>query len=148
MLYNLSLQGTAPKVFGKLSKTHVPMTGILVSAGFLLIGVFLNYITPGKVFTYVSSVATFGAIWVWAIILISQMKFRKSLSSEQVKDLKFPSLFYPYANWISLAFLALVIIVMFFNQTTLIAIYIAPIWFSILIAFYYICGFNKSMARK
>ena len=143
MLYNLSLQGTAPKMFGKLSKTHVPMTGILVSAVFLLIGVVLNYLVPGKVFTYVSSVATFGAVWTWGVIVIAQMKFRKSLTADQIKKLKFPSLFYPYANYISLAFLALVIIVMFFNPDTLIALMIAPVWFGILIAFYYLLGLNK-----
>lgn len=143
MLYNLSLQGTAPKMFGKLSKSHVPVNGILVSASFLLIGVILNYLVPGKVFTYVSSVATFGAVWVWGIIVISQMKFRKGLTPKQVKELKFPSLFYPYANWISLAFLALVIVVMFFNPDTLIALVISPIWFGGLIIFYYVLGFNK-----
>ena len=143
MLYNLSLQGTAPKMFGKLSKSHVPVNGILVSASFILIGVILNYLVPGKVFTYVSSVATFGAVWVWGIIVISQMKFRKGLTPKQVKELKFPSLFYPYANWISLAFLALVIVVMFFNPDTLIALVISPIWFGVLIVFYYILGFNK-----
>lgn len=144
MLYNLSLQGTAPKVFSKLSKSHVPMNGILVSAFFLLIGVILNYLVPGKVFTYVSSVATFGAVWTWTIIVVSQMKFRKGLTHEQVRKLKFPSLFYPYANYISLAFLALVVVVMFFNPDTLIALVISPIWFGVLIASYYILGFNKN----
>ena len=147
MLYNLSLQGTAPKMFGKLSKSHVPMNGILISACFTLIGVVLNYLVPGKVFTYVSSVATFGGVWVWGVIVISQMKFRKGLTREQVKKLKFPSLFYPYANWISLAFLVLVVIVMFFNPDTRVALIVAPVWFGTLTAIYYIHyvpSFNKN----
>lgn len=148
MLYNLSLQGTAPKMFGKLSKSHVPMNGILISACFTLIGVVLNYLVPGKVFTYVSSVATFGGVWVWGIIVISQMKFRKSLTSEQVKKLKFPSLFYPYANWISLAFLVLVIVVMFFNPDTRVALIVAPAWFGILTAIYYIHYVPKFNKKK
>jgi amino acid transporter, AAT family len=144
MLYNLSLQGKAPKMFGKLSsKTHVPVTAILVSAGFLLIGVVLNYIAPGKVFTYVTSVATFGAIWVWGVILIVQMNFRKKLTPKQVKELKFPMKGYPYVNWICLAFLALVIVVMLFNHDTLVALSIAPVWFGLLIACYYALGLHK-----
>ncbi|MFL0197155.1 amino acid permease [Clostridium sp. WILCCON 0269] len=143
MLYNLSLQGTAPKIFNKLGKTHVPTAGIIVSSGFLLIGVLLNYIIPSKVFTYVTSVATFGAIWVWAIILIVQMNFRKGLTPHQVKELKFPMPGYPYINWISLAFLVFVIIIMFFNRDTLMAIIVAPIWFAILIACYYLFGLSK-----
>lgn len=148
MLYNLSLQGTAPKMFGKLSKNHVPMNGIIVSAFFLLIGVVLNYIVPAKVFTYVTSVATFGAIWIWGIILVVQMNFRKRLTPEQVKELKFPTIGYPYANWIGLAFLAFVIVVMCFNHDTLIALCIAPIWFGLLLACYYLLGFNKKVPNN
>ncbi|MCI1945275.1 amino acid permease [Clostridium luticellarii] len=143
MLYNLSLQGTAPKIFGKLGKTHVPTAGIVISAFFLLIGVVLNYLVPGKVFTYVTSVATFGAIWVWGIILVAQMKFRKRLTSEEVKKLHFPMFGYPYLNWTTLAFLAFVVVMMFFNKDTLIALVVAPIWFALLIGCYYIFGLNK-----
>lgn len=148
MLYNLSLQGTAPKSFGELNGNHVPMNGILASAVCLLLGVVLNYVVPGKAFTYVTSVATFGAIWIWGIILIVQMKFRKKLSSEEIKALKFPMIGYPYANWVSLAFLVLVIVIMLFNHDTLIALFIAPIWFAILIAFYYLGGLNKKNVVK
>lgn len=143
MLYNLSLQGTAPKKFSELSKTKVPKNGIIVSAGFLLIGVLLNYVVPSKVFTYVTSVATFGAIWTWGVILVCQMKFRKRLTDEQVKKLKFPMIGYPYCNWIALAFLIFVVFMMFFNHDTLIALIIAPIWFAILLICYYALGFNK-----
>ncbi|WP_190285261.1 amino acid permease [Clostridium sp. JN-1] len=143
MLYNLSLQGTAPKKFSELSKTKVPKNGIIISAGFLLIGVLLNYVVPSKVFTYVTSVATFGAIWTWGVILVCQMKFRKRLTDEQVKKLKFPMIGYPYCNWIALAFLIFVVFMMFFNHDTLIALIIAPIWFAILLICYYALGFNK-----
>jgi AAT family amino acid transporter len=148
MLYNLSLQGKAPKMFSKLNKSQVPVNAILVSACFLLIGVVLNYVVPSKAFAYITSVATFGAIWVWGIILVVQMKFRKTLSPKQVKELKFPMVGYPYVNWISLAFLALVIVIMIFNRDTLIALSIAPIWFGILIACYYMFGLNKKAAQE
>ncbi|MEY8000277.1 amino acid permease [Clostridium sp. Mt-5] len=146
MLYNLSLQGTAPKVFGKLGKTHVPTTGIIVSAFFLLIGVVLNYLAPGKVFTYVTSVATLGAIWVWGIILIAQMKFRKKLNPDQVKKLHFPMFGYPYLNWITLAFLAFVVVMLAFNKDTMISLVVGAIWFVLLFAFYFIFGLNKKSA--
>lgn len=143
MLYNLSLQGKAPTMFGKLSNRKVPANGILVSAVFLLIGVVLNYFVPAKVFTYVTSVATFGAIWVWAIILLVQMKFRERLSAEEIAGLKYPMPHYPYGNWISLAFLVFVVIVMFFDPDTRVALYIAPIWFILIIGSYYALGMNK-----
>ncbi|MEN6414688.1 MAG: amino acid permease [Veillonellales bacterium] len=144
MLYNLALQGKAPTVFGKLSSHHVPKNGIVISALFLLIGVVLNYFVPAKVFTYVTSVATFGAIWVWAIILLVQMKFREKLTTDQVAALRYPMPHYPSANWVSLAFLVLVVVIMFFDADTRVALYIAPIWFGVLIASYYGFGMNKT----
>jgi AAT family amino acid transporter len=71
------------------------------------------------------------------------MKFRKRLTDEQVKKLKFPMIGYPYCNWIALAFLIFVVFMMFFNHDTLIALIIAPIWFAILLICYYALGFNK-----
>lgn len=143
MLYNLSLQGKAPTMFSKLNERHVPVKGILVSSGFLLIGVVLNYLVPAQVFVYVTSVATFGALWIWAIILLIQMKYRESLSPEQIAQIKYPMPFSPISNWVSLAFLAFVAIAMFFNADTRVALYIAPIWFGLIIASYYATGMHK-----
>lgn len=147
MLYNLALQKKAPAMFAKLSSRQVPANGILISAVFLLIGVVLNYFVPAKVFTYVTSVATFGAIWVWAVILIVQMKFREKLSPAEVAQLKYAMPHYPTANWVSLAFLVFVVIVMFFDADTRVALYIAPIWFGLIIGSYYALGMNKADAE-
>jgi AAT family amino acid transporter len=143
MLYNLALQGKAPAVFSTLNSRQVPVKGILVSSGFLLIGVVLNYLVPAQVFVYVTSVATFGALWIWAVILLIQMKYRAGLTAQQVAEIKYPMPFSPISNWISLLFLAFVAIAMFFNADTRIALYIAPIWFGMLVASYYGLGMHK-----
>ena len=148
MLYNLSLQGTAPKMFGKLGKTKVPNTAIIFSSGCMLIGVLLNYIVPAKVFAYVASVATFAGVFSWFMILLAQMKFRKSLTPEQVKKLKFPMKGYPYTNYISLIFLALIVVIMTLNPDTLIALIVGPVWLLILVAIYYGKGINKQQKSK
>lgn len=147
MLYNLALQGKAPAVFSTLNSRQVPVRGILVSSGFLLIGVVLNYLIPAQVFVYVTSVATFGALWIWAVILLIQMKYRAGLNAEQISQIKYPMPFSPLSNWISLLFLAFVAIAMFFNADTRIALYIAPIWFGMLVASYYGLGMHKDDNR-
>lgn len=149
MLYNLSLQKNAPAVFGKLSSHNVPYIGILVSAIVLLGGVLLNYLIPGKVFVYITSVATVGALYVWVIILLVQMQFRKSLSPEEVKRLTYRTPLYPYANYVVLAFLIFILVLMAFEPDTLIALYIGPVWFALVIGSYYAFGLNKrSTVRK
>lgn len=143
MLFNLANHGEAPKKFGKLTKNGVPGPAILASAAALLIGVVLNYIVPAKVFAWVTSIATFGAIWTWAIILLSQIQYRKSLNQDQVKKLKFKLPLFPFTSYLSLAFLAFVIVLMAFSPDTRVALVIGPLWLGLLTAVYYGKGFQK-----
>jgi amino acid transporter, AAT family len=143
MLFDLAQHGEAPKKFAKVTKSGVPGIAVIASAAVLLLGVLLNYIVPAKVFTWVTSIATFGAIWTWGIILLSQISYRRSLNSEEVKLLKYRVPLYPLSSYVSLAFLAFVIVVMAFNADTRIALYIGPFWIVFLVAFYYMKGFHK-----
>ncbi|MED4648167.1 alanine permease AlaP [Bacillus inaquosorum] len=146
MLFNLAEQGEAPKSYGQLTKGGIPGKAVLVSAGALLVGVLLNYVVPAKVFTWVTSIATFGAIWTWAIILLSQIRYRKSLQPEEKKHLKYKMPFFPFTSYVSLAFLAFVVILMAYSPDTRVAVIIGPIWFLILLAVYYGKGFHKKNA--
>ncbi|HWJ02699.1 MAG TPA: amino acid permease [Verrucomicrobiae bacterium] len=135
MLYSLSLQGNAPKMFGKLSKSGTPATGILFSSAALLVGVVLNYLVPAKVFEYVSAVATVAALTAWTIILLSQLKFRK-LKNANKEEIAFKLPLWPISSYIALAFMAFIAIVMGFMDATRTALYVAPVWFLILYAGY------------
>ncbi|AWI06916.1 amino acid permease [Clostridium drakei] len=148
MVYNLSLQGSAPKVFGKVSKRHVPMNAILASSACMLIGVVLNYFLPGKVFLYLASIATFAGLFAWFMIVLVQIKFRKSLTSDQVKTLKFPMKMYPYTNYFALVYLVFVFFMMALNPDTLIAVIVGPIWLIGLTVCYYVFGLNKNNSSK
>ncbi|WML35877.1 amino acid permease [Clostridium sp. OS1-26] len=148
MVYNLALQGSAPKPFAKLSKTQVPMNAILGSAAVMCIGVILNYFVPGKVFTYVAGVATFAGVFAWFMIVLVQIKFRKGLKPEEVEKIKFPMKGYPYTSYICLAYLAFVIGAMCMDRDLLVAVIVGPIWLIVLTACYYIFGLNKNKAVK
>jgi len=143
MLFNLAQQGEASPKFGRLSKSGVPGTAIIVSGLALLVGVVLNYLVPEKVFTWVTSIATFGAVWTWAVILISQLRFRKSLSAEEQNQLVYKMPWAPYSSYLALAFLALVIVLMAFSPETRIALVVGPVWYAILIGVYYKKGLHK-----
>jgi amino acid transporter, AAT family len=143
MLFNLAQHGEAPQNFGKVTKNGVPGIAVIASAGALLIGVVLNYIVPAKVFTWVTSIATFGAIWTWGVILLSQIRYRKSLKLTEAKALKYKMPLFPYTSYIALAFLAFVIGLMAYNPDTRIALVIGPLFLVFLVAVYYGKGFHK-----
>jgi amino acid transporter, AAT family len=137
MLYNLAQQGHAPRTFAVTTANGVPSWAILVSMIALLFGVLLNYLVPEKVFMWVTSISTFGAIWTWGVILMTQIKFRTTLSQTENKALAFRMPFWPYGSWIALAFLALVIGLMAYFPDTRIALIIGPAWLMLLTVLYY-----------
>lgn len=143
MLFNLADHGEASEKFNKLTKNGVPGMAVLASAAALLVGVVLNYIVPAKVFTWVTSIATFGAIWTWGVILLSQIRYRKGLSAAEKNNLKFKVPLFPFTSYVSLAFLALVIGLMAYSPDTRIALIIGPLWLGLLTAVYYGKGFHK-----
>jgi amino acid transporter, AAT family len=143
MLFNLSQQGEAPAVFGKLTKSGVPGPAIIASALALLVGVVLNYVVPEKVFTWVTSIATFGAIWTWAVILLSQLRYRKRLSQEEQRRLVYKMPWAPLSSYVSLAFLVAVVGLMAYFPDTRVALIVGPLWLALLVAFYYGKGLHK-----
>jgi amino acid transporter, AAT family len=143
MLFNLAEQGEAPDTLGKLSKSGVPGKAILVSAVALLAGVLLNYIASEKVFTWVTSIGTFGAIWTWAVILLSQLKFRRKMGKEAVRKLDYKMPLFPFSSYAALIFLVGVVILMGIFPDTRIALIVGPIWFIVLLAFYYGKGLHR-----
>lgn len=143
MLFNLAQQGESPKAFKTTTRSGVPGTAILVSAAVLLFGVYLNHIVSEKVFSYVTSVATFGALWTWGTILITQLRSRKAMKKTEIKQLDYKMPLFPFTNYLALAFLVFVTVLLGFSKDTFIALIVGPIWIALLVVLYYITGLHK-----
>ncbi|MCH4188397.1 MAG: amino acid permease [Megasphaera sp.] len=147
MLYNLSLQGTAPKAFSVVSKHQVPYRCICISVFFMLIGVILNYFLPATVFEVITSVSAFACMVTWMMILFCQMSYRKQLSPEEKKHIRYKMPWSPYSNYFTLAFFAVVLLSACFHPNTRVGIFATAAWLVGLIAVYYIAGFNKRTTK-
>ncbi|MEN9985819.1 MAG: hypothetical protein RI925_1321 [Pseudomonadota bacterium] len=143
MLYNLAQQEQALPMFAKVGKNGVPNAAVLISVVMLLGGVLLNYLAPEEVFAWLTAISTFGAIWTWVIILLSQLKFRRTLSSSEVVALACRMPFFPYGSYIALAFLVLVVGLMAYFPDTRIALLVGPGWLLLLIVLYYALGYHR-----
>ena len=132
MLYTLAHFGQAPRMFGEVSKQHVPAKAISVSVLLLLIGVGLNYLVPEEAFTYVTSVATVGAIWTWGVIMFAHMGYRKSVRLGESKPVSFRMPGGMFATGFVLLFLAAGTVMLAFDAGNRVALYVAPVWFGLL----------------
>ena len=143
MLYNLSLQGKAPKAFATVSANKVPYKALGISVVFMLIGVALNYYLPKDVFEIVTSVSAFACMVTWIMILFCQMSFRKKVGSEGIEKIRYKMPFTPYSNYLTLIFFAVVLVSALFSANTRIGIIATVIWLVFLVCVYYIAGLNK-----
>ena len=138
MLYGMAKDGQAPQIFTKISKNGVPWMTVVVMASVLLIGVVLNYLIPENIFLIIASIATFATVWVWLMILFSQMGMRRKLSKEEIKALDFPVVGWPYAPAFAAIFLIFVLAIIAYFPDSRPAIYVGGIWLLLLWIVYYV----------
>jgi len=135
ILHSLSKDGSAPKRIGRLNKRAVPSNALLLSAIVVSIGALLSKVIPEQAFTIVTTISAICFIWVWSIILIAHIKYKKTRPELAAKS-TFKAPFAPYINYAVLALFALVLIVMLFAEATRLALLLTPIWFIALVLLY------------
>ena len=135
MLYGLAKSNNAPKFFERLSSRGVPVNGILVSSGITLLAAVLNYLLPDEVFMYMMSIVTGAVVISWGLIVLTHLKFRKHCEAVGVVP-KFKALFYPAANYLCLAFLAGILLIMATMDEMRPAVIVMPIWILAIWLFY------------
>ncbi|UVJ44355.1 amino acid permease [Pseudomonas sp. LS1212] len=136
MMYGLAQQGHAPKGFAQLSKQGVPWMTVVVMGAALLGGVLLNYLIPENVFLVIASIATFATVWVWLMILVTQVAMRRSMSREEIAQLKFPVPFWPYAPAAAIVFMLFVFGVLGYFPETQAALAVGAVWIVLLVIAY------------
>ncbi|MGN2370794.1 amino acid permease [Clostridium cagae] len=142
MVYSLAKENNAPESMKKLTSNQVPSNATMFSAAVILISVILNYIMPEGVFVLITSISTFCFIFIWVIIVICHLRYRKT-NPELATKSKFKMPLYPIINYIILVFFAFVIVVLALNNETRVAIFVTPIWFIILGVIYKILKSKK-----
>lgn len=116
ILRSMAMNGSAPKFTGVMSKRGVPYGGICLTASIGLLGVVLNGVVPAQAFEIVLNMAALGIIASWATIVICQLQlFRWSQRGEMERP-AFRMWGAPYTGYLTLAFLAGVLVLMAFDK--------------------------------
>ncbi|ANP70911.1 amino acid permease [Clostridium tyrobutyricum] len=143
MVYSLAKENNAPKSMKKLTSHKVPSNALIFSAVVILISVILSYIMPEGVFVLITSISTFCFIFIWAIIVICHLKYRKA-NPELAAKSKFKMPFYPISSYIILIFIVFVLVVLALNKETRVALFVTPVWFIILGIIYKIIKLKRN----
>lgn len=144
MLFGLSSDEQAPKLFGQLSKAAVPAKALMFSAICIFIGAFVQFIykvqtgTNDEVtaFTLATTLSTILFICVWIIIMWSYINYRKNRPELHAQStFKLPG--GVATCWIVIVFFLATIYFLALDETTLESLKVSPIWFIILAIGYF-----------
>lgn len=116
ILRSMSVNGSAPKFAQRMNKAGVPYGGIAITAGVSLLGVPLNYLVPAQAFEIVLNVASVGIIVTWATIVLCQMQLKRWADKGWLKRPSFRMFGAPYTGYLSLLFLAGVLVMVFIES--------------------------------
>jgi L-asparagine permease len=116
IMRSMSLAGSAPKFAGRMNKAGVPYGGIALTAVVAVLGVILNAIVPAEAFEIVLNVASLGIISTWAMIVLCQMQLAKLAKRGELLRPAFRMPGAPVTGWITLGFLASVLVMMAFDS--------------------------------
>lgn len=133
MLYGLSQNRQAPKLFGSLSDRMVPSSGLFFTCICLFFGVVLIYLIPNvmAVFTIVTTISAVLFIFVWTMILCAYLVYRRRYPERHQASLyKMPMGL--FMSWAVLAFFVFVLILLTLKDDTRMALMTTPIWFIVL----------------
>ncbi|MEK4874920.1 amino acid permease [Bacillus sp. FSL W8-0102] len=128
-LFTMSQTGEAPKVFLKTSKQGVPLNGILLTTICILVGVFLAYMTPDQVISYLMTIPGFTVLLIWIGICLAQLKLRPQYSDKPVFQVKG----FPYTTIIAAICLSFIFLAFIFNKQNIIGTIVCLVIVAVLI---------------
>ncbi|MRW89674.1 amino acid permease [Duganella sp. FT80W] len=142
MLYGLAKQGNAPRSLLKVNARGVPLNALAVSALATGACVAVNYFMPGKAFGFLMGLVVSALIINWGLISWIHLRFRaQKKAAGQVTA--FQSLGYPLTNYLCLAFLAAILVVMYLTPDLQLSVFLIPAWLALL-AIGYKLGVKKA----
>ena len=114
MLFSLSRGRYVPASLSKLAKNGVPRRALAVSSAGMVAAILLAIYAPGKAFLALYGVAVAGMFFVWIVILLTHISFRRALGPERVAKLPMRLRFYPYSTILGITALLGITISTFF----------------------------------
>jgi aromatic amino acid transport protein AroP len=143
MLYGLAEQGDAPRVLMTVNRRGVPVLALAVSALVTMLCVVVNYLLPQSALELLMSLAVASLLINWAMISLTHIRFRKSMTDRGVEP-SFKAFWSPFSNYLCLAFVALIAVIMLWMPGLRTSIFAIPVW----ILFIWGCFLVRNVSQR
>jgi len=131
MLFGLSQQGNAPAFLTRVSRRGVPLNSLLLSGAITSLVVLINYLLPQKAFGLLMALVVATLLLNWIMICLAHLKFRAAMR-RQGRVTRFKALLYPAGNYLCIAFLMLILVLMCTMEEMRTSALLLPVWIVLL----------------
>ncbi|QGZ65975.1 amino acid permease [Paraburkholderia acidisoli] len=107
-LFSLARGGYSPRWIGQLSANGTPLVATLISGAGILAAAAVSFFSP-LAYNYLFGIALFGGIFVWIVILVTHLRFRRAWRGRAL-PVRMP--FFPIAQITGIALLAAILVTM------------------------------------
>jgi L-asparagine transporter-like permease len=110
MVFSLSRGGYAPGILGRVSRKGTPIPALIFSTGGLAAATLLAIWFPSSAYVYMLGIALFGGLFVWLMIFVTHLSFRKHWRAPDGTALPVRSFLFPWTTIFGgLAVLAIIV---------------------------------------
>jgi len=106
MIFSLSRGGYAPRGLGWVTRRGVPIPALLLSTTGLVIATIIAIVYPSSAYVYLFGIALFGGLFVWFMIFVTHLFFRRAWKIQGGRRLPVRMIGYPYTSWLGAALVA------------------------------------------
>ncbi|RKP44623.1 amino acid permease [Trinickia fusca] len=131
MLYGLAEQGNAPRALLKVDRRGVPYMAIGLSAVATFACVIIDYVMPAQALDILMALVVAALVINWALISLTHLKARKAMVAAG-QTLVFKSIAFPLANWVCLAFMAMVLVILAMTPGLSVSVWLVPVWLAVM----------------
>jgi L-asparagine transporter-like permease len=98
MVFSLSRGGYAPKALGRVSKNGAPIPALVFSAAGLGVATMFAIWLPRSAYVYMFGIALFGGLFVWLMIFVTHLSFRKQWRVQRGRQLPVTMPLFPWTT--------------------------------------------------
>jgi len=109
-MFSLSRGGYAPAGLGRVSANGVPVGALVVSSLGILIAGVVAYLTPNTAYVWLFGIALFGALFVWMMIFITHLFFRRAWVAKGNAPLAVRMIGFPYLTILGAVLVAAILV--------------------------------------
>jgi L-asparagine transporter-like permease len=136
MLFSLARGGYAPARLGHVSKNGTPINSLLLSGLGLIIATVIALLYPASAYVYMFGIALFGGLFVWLMIFVTHLYFRKQWDPNRPLPVKMIG--YPYTTILGIVFLSAILVTTLWVEGMQITLTVGLPWLAAITLAYFV----------